>query len=60
MGTILTAEQAESIPVSEGLHHHGDEPTQAGYTLDEILHLLHSTVVGQVGLIDELFFFFIH
>ena len=31
------------IPVHEGLHHHGDEPNRAGYTLDELLMLSRST-----------------
>ena len=31
------------IPVHEGLHHHGDEPNRAGYTLDELLMLSGST-----------------
>jgi hypothetical protein len=44
----LTEEELINIPTSEGLHHHGDNPDLAGYTLDEIIHLLHSTVVGQV------------
>jgi hypothetical protein len=30
------------LPVTRALHHHGDEPDQAGYTLDELFHLARS------------------
>ena len=35
------------IPVHKGLHHHGDEPNRAGYTLDELLMLSRSTNTQQ-------------
>ncbi|XP_014663760.1 PREDICTED: RNA polymerase II-associated protein 1-like [Priapulus caudatus] len=39
--------RSEEIPVSRGLHHHGDEPEVAGYTLDELMHLSRSTILQQ-------------
>ncbi len=35
------------IPVTAALHHHGDEPEAAGYTLEELFHLSRSTVLQQ-------------
>ncbi|XP_064621420.1 RNA polymerase II-associated protein 1-like [Lineus longissimus] len=35
------------LPVHMGLHHHGEEPERAGYTLDEIFTLCRSTVAQQ-------------
>ena len=32
-------DRTADIDVSSGLHHHGDDPDQAGYTLGEVLHL---------------------
>ncbi|KAG0345876.1 RNA polymerase II associated protein 1 [Podila humilis] len=37
----------EDTPVHYGLHHHGADPTKAGYTLSELLHLIRSTVPSQ-------------
>ncbi|KAF9422522.1 RNA polymerase II associated protein 1, partial [Podila epigama] len=37
----------EDAPVHLGLHHHGADPTKAGYTLSELLHLIRSTVPSQ-------------
>ncbi|KAG0026497.1 RNA polymerase II associated protein 1, partial [Podila clonocystis] len=37
----------EDTPVHLGLHHHGADPTKAGYTLSELLHLIRSTVPSQ-------------
>ncbi len=37
----------EDAPVSEGLHHHGDEPDRAGYTLAELLRLSRSAAPAQ-------------
>lgn len=37
----------EDTPVHLGLHHHGMDPTKAGYTLSELLHLIRSTVPSQ-------------
>ncbi|KAJ3034472.1 RNA polymerase II associated protein 1, partial [Rhizophlyctis rosea] len=44
-GSIL--EPNQDIPTHLGLHHHGDDPDLAGYTLDELLHLSRSTVPNQ-------------
>ncbi|KAG0380444.1 RNA polymerase II associated protein 1 [Mortierella sp. AD032] len=37
----------DDTPVHLGLHHHGMDPTKAGYTLAELLHLIRSTVPSQ-------------
>eukprot|EP01080_Neovahlkampfia_damariscottae_P003076 gene3076-5246_t len=37
----------EEIPTNSGLYHHGEEPDKPGYTIDEIFHLIHSTVPSQ-------------
>ncbi|KAG0047220.1 hypothetical protein BGZ83_007691 [Gryganskiella cystojenkinii] len=39
--------QDEDTPIHLGLHHHGADPTKAGYTLSELLHLIRSTVPSQ-------------
>ncbi|OAD74381.1 hypothetical protein PHYBLDRAFT_167797 [Phycomyces blakesleeanus NRRL 1555(-)] len=39
------------IPRHQGLHHHGDEPEKAGYTLAELLHLVRSQVPSQRAII---------
>ncbi|KAI9260173.1 hypothetical protein BY458DRAFT_516808 [Sporodiniella umbellata] len=39
------------VPVHEGLHHHGDEPEKAGYTLAELFYLMRSQVPSQRGLV---------
>ena len=36
------------VSTSEGLHHHGEEPTQAGYTIPELLRLSRSAFTAQV------------
>ncbi|KAJ3415514.1 RNA polymerase II associated protein 1 [Chytridiales sp. JEL 0842] len=36
-----------SIPTYLGLHHHGDEPSRAGYTISELSILTRSTVAAQ-------------
>ncbi|CAG8754648.1 1204_t:CDS:1 [Gigaspora margarita] len=36
-----------TVPSYIGLHHHGAEPDRAGYTLDELLHLMRSVVPSQ-------------
>ena len=38
------------VSSSEGLHHHGDEPDQAGYTLPELMRLSRSAFSAQVAL----------
>ena len=35
------------VPTHLGLHHHGDEPDRAGYTLEELFHLCRSTFAQQ-------------
>ncbi|OMH85630.1 RNA polymerase II-associated protein rba50 [Zancudomyces culisetae] len=37
----------DEIPTSHGLHHHGEDPDDAGYTIPELLHLARSTVPSQ-------------
>lgn len=53
-GNLLTKEMQESIPTHHGLHHHGNDPELAGYTILELLHLAKSTVPGQVSLFPYL------
>ncbi|RUS27606.1 hypothetical protein BC938DRAFT_483001 [Jimgerdemannia flammicorona] len=45
VGTIL--DQAAAVPVHKGLHHHGEDPDLAGYTLPELFHLMRSQVPSQ-------------
>ncbi|KAI8594207.1 hypothetical protein BDZ88DRAFT_402941 [Geranomyces variabilis] len=40
-------EKTKNIAHHRALHHHGDEPTKAGYSLDEILSLSRSTAPSQ-------------
>ncbi|KAI9143063.1 hypothetical protein BKA69DRAFT_1037194 [Paraphysoderma sedebokerense] len=47
-GNIIEA--SNSVPVHVGLHHHGDDPSRAGYTLPELLHLVRSRVPSQRAL----------
>ncbi|KAL4237863.1 RNA polymerase II associated protein 1 [Mactra antiquata] len=44
-GNLVQADA--DIPVNVGLHHHGDEPERAGYTLEELFTLARSTNVQQ-------------
>ncbi|KAJ4461636.1 putative RNA polymerase II-associated protein 1 [Paratrimastix pyriformis] len=44
-GEIIAA--TADLPTSLGLHHHGDDPDQAGYTIAELLHLSMSQAPGQ-------------
>ncbi|KAJ2795306.1 hypothetical protein H4R21_005161, partial [Coemansia helicoidea] len=44
-GQIL--EEEDTVPTNAGLHHHGDEPDRAGYTIPELLHLSRSAVPAQ-------------
>ena len=46
-GNALSSAQQHDLPVSNGLHHHGDSPDLAGYTLDEVLLLCRSSVPMQ-------------
>ena len=43
-------EVIEDIPLSKGLHHHGEDPDAAGYTIPELLHLARSQVPSQRAL----------
>ncbi|RIA92350.1 hypothetical protein C1645_736445 [Glomus cerebriforme] len=44
-GNII--EKDADVPIYMGLHHHGDNPDQAGYTSSELLHLSRSRVPSQ-------------
>ncbi|KAI9654890.1 MAG: hypothetical protein M1831_005259 [Alyxoria varia] len=46
-GTLLAPRTAKEIPVTAGLHHHGDDPDTAGYTIAELSHLARSTFPAQ-------------
>lgn len=46
-GFPIDSESKPDIPLSAGLHHHGDDPQKAGYTIQEILYLCRSTVPAQ-------------
>jgi len=46
-GRLLPPRLAAQIPVTAGLHHHGDAPEAAGYTIRELAHLSRSTVPAQ-------------
>lgn len=46
-GSLIPPTKALSVPVSEGLHHHGDAPEAAGYTIPELAHLSRSTYAPQ-------------
>ena len=46
-GELIPPKQASEIPVIEGLHHHGEAPEAAGYTIPELLHLAHSSYPAQ-------------
>ncbi|XP_063989408.1 RNA polymerase II-associated protein 1 [Diachasmimorpha longicaudata] len=45
-GTLLPFKDP-SIPMDQGLHHHGEEPERPGYTLQELLQLTRSSVNQQ-------------
>ncbi|KAH9904332.1 hypothetical protein F4778DRAFT_732162 [Xylariomycetidae sp. FL2044] len=46
-GTLLPPRIARAVPVSKGLHHHGEAPEAAGYTVRELARLARSAVPGQ-------------
>ena len=46
-GELIAPKTASAIPVIEGLHHHGDAPEAAGYTIPELAHLAHSSFAPQ-------------
>ncbi|KAI1088001.1 hypothetical protein F5B19DRAFT_31807 [Rostrohypoxylon terebratum] len=46
-GELLPPRIARAIPPSKGLHHHGEAPEAAGYTVPELARLCRSAVPGQ-------------
>jgi hypothetical protein len=56
-GNRLSAEAQRALPSHLGLHHHGDAPGLAGYTIAELLHLTRSRMAAQVHLNDLLCFY---
>ena len=46
-GELIPPKTASEIPVTEGLHHHGDAPDAAGYTIPELAHLARSSFAAQ-------------
>lgn len=46
-GTLIPPRLAAEIPVTAGLHHHGDAPDAAGYTIPELARLARSSVAAQ-------------
>lgn len=49
-GNLVTPRQSRAIPTNKGLHHHGDAPNAAGYTLPELAHLCRSSHPAQRSL----------
>lgn len=46
-GQLLSPRQSNQIPTHLGLHHHGQQPDAAGYTILELAHLARSTIHSQ-------------
>ncbi|KAK0625313.1 RPAP1-like protein [Bombardia bombarda] len=46
-GQLLPPRAARHIPVTKGLHHHGEAPEAAGYTIPELARLARSAVAAQ-------------
>ncbi|GAP85007.2 putative transcription factor protein [Rosellinia necatrix] len=46
-GALLPPRVSRALPVSAGLHHHGEAPEAAGYTVRELARLARSAVPGQ-------------
>lgn len=46
-GRMLSPAKSRAIPVSKGLHHHGEAPEAAGYTVAELGRLARSAVPAQ-------------
>ncbi|OTA54479.1 hypothetical protein K449DRAFT_389221 [Hypoxylon sp. EC38] len=46
-GQLLPPRIARAVPVTKGLHHHGEAPEAAGYTIRELARLCRSAVPGQ-------------
>ncbi|KAI1822564.1 RPAP1-like protein [Xylaria intraflava] len=46
-GALLPPRISRAVPMSKGLHHHGEAPEAAGYTVRELARLARSAVPGQ-------------
>ncbi|KAI1459639.1 hypothetical protein F4805DRAFT_419739 [Annulohypoxylon moriforme] len=46
-GELLPPKISRSVPTTKGLHHHGEAPEAAGYTIRELARLCRSAVPGQ-------------
>ena len=46
-GNLIPPAESLEIPTSKGLHHHGEAPSSAGYTIPELALLGRSTLDGQ-------------
>ncbi|KAK4124626.1 hypothetical protein N657DRAFT_690121 [Parathielavia appendiculata] len=46
-GALLPPRVSRAIPVTKGLHHHGEAPEAAGYTIPELARLARSSVPAQ-------------
>lgn len=46
-GVLLPPRTSREIPVTKGLHHHGEAPEAAGYTIRELARLARSAVPAQ-------------
>ncbi|KAF2814276.1 uncharacterized protein BDZ99DRAFT_437156 [Mytilinidion resinicola] len=46
-GALIPPRMAAAIPTTKGLHHHGDAPEAAGYTIPELARLARSKVAAQ-------------
>ncbi|MCJ1378036.1 hypothetical protein MMC17_001132 [Xylographa soralifera] len=46
-GRLIPPRLARQIPVTQGLHHHGQAPEAAGYTIPELAHLSRSSIAAQ-------------
>ncbi|KAI0114173.1 hypothetical protein F4776DRAFT_638451 [Hypoxylon sp. NC0597] len=46
-GQLLPPRISRAVPVTKGLHHHGEAPEAAGYTIRELSRLCRSAVPGQ-------------
>lgn len=46
-GNLISPRVSEQLPSHLGLHHHGDAPSEAGYTVLELAHLARSSAPSQ-------------
>ncbi|OAG39663.1 hypothetical protein AYO21_06131 [Fonsecaea monophora] len=46
-GRLIPPKESLELDVKEGLHHHGDAPSSAGYTIPELALLARSTLANQ-------------